>query len=181
MLTDLKENVALLEKNIVENFLHSNESQKVDCSELDWLKHDGIENNRQINNSDFIIIADCIYYEQVRKIALLHHNLLRISIKKIYFKSIEPLIQCLIKLSTKETTIFCSFEERDLGQVPGAQSKFLKVCYLHSHHSSLITSNYLLISLKLAEKYFHVKPVDKCDLDEFYQSDDIKVLIMKLK
>lgn len=85
----------------------------------------------------------------------------KISLKIFYFfkKSIDALIQCLIKLSKESTIIYCCYEERDIGKVPDVQLRFLKLIKLH----------------------FQVDKVSYDELDTDYRSQDIIVLKLRLK
>jgi protein N-lysine methyltransferase METTL21D len=83
-----------------------------------------------------------------------HNNLLFLQ-----KKSVDALIQCLIKLSKESTIIYCCYEERDIGRVPDVQLRFLKLIKVH----------------------FQVDKVSYNELDKDYRSQDIIVLKLRLK
>ncbi|XP_060684448.1 protein-lysine methyltransferase METTL21D isoform X2 [Hemiscyllium ocellatum] len=54
---------------------------------------------------DYILVADCIYYEQ----------------------SLEPLLRTMKELAGKNTCIICCYEERTMGNNPEIEIRFLKL------------------------------------------------------
>ena len=62
ILTDLNELLDLLNKNLTEN--KSLISSRCQIKELNWLNHENI--SKEFDKQRIVIIADCIYYEQVR-------------------------------------------------------------------------------------------------------------------
>lgn len=54
---------------------------------------------------DYILMADCIYYEE----------------------SLEPLLKTLKDLSGSETSIICCYEQRTMGKNPEIEKKYFEV------------------------------------------------------
>uniref|UniRef100_S4RP52 Valosin containing protein lysine (K) methyltransferase n=1 Tax=Petromyzon marinus TaxID=7757 RepID=S4RP52_PETMA len=98
-LTDLPQFMDLIETNIKDNsaLLKGRAQAKV----LEWGK--SIE--EFLPHPDYILMADCIYYEQ----------------------SLEPLVRTLGALSGPNTLVICCYEERTAGRNPLIQSRFIQL------------------------------------------------------
>ncbi|XP_046374633.2 protein N-lysine methyltransferase METTL21D-like [Haliotis rufescens] len=99
IITDLPEFVPLMELNIKEN-THIISGSAEACT-LTW----GQDKSTKFDHIDFIIIADCIYYEE----------------------SLEPLVSTITELSDMETTVLCCYEQRDTGNKPELEKKFFQL------------------------------------------------------
>ncbi|XP_072545528.1 protein N-lysine methyltransferase METTL21D [Salminus brasiliensis] len=98
--TDLEDLQPLLELNIRKNQdLISTGS--VTAKVLKW----GDDVADFLPHPDYILMADCIYYEQ----------------------SVEPLVETLKLLSGPETCIFCCYEERTVGVNPEVERRFFEL------------------------------------------------------
>lgn len=98
VLTDLEELLPLLELNVEKNKKSLKGSVKVSC--LKWG-----QDVSEFMKPSVILVADCVYYEQ----------------------SLAPLVKTLVDLSTKDTTVLFSFEERTDGNKPDLQRQFFKI------------------------------------------------------
>ncbi|XP_068111819.1 protein N-lysine methyltransferase METTL21D [Hyperolius riggenbachi] len=97
--TDLEELQDLMNTNIDSNahLITGSCQAKV----LKW----GEEIPDSLRPPDYILIADCIYYEE----------------------SLEPLLKTLHNLSGPDTCIFCCYEERTTGKNPEIEKKFFEL------------------------------------------------------
>ncbi|XP_066497202.1 protein-lysine methyltransferase METTL21D [Hoplias malabaricus] len=97
--TDLEDLQPLLEMNIRENQdLVSKGS--ITAKVLKW----GEDVNDFLPHPDYILMADCIYYEQ----------------------SVEPLVETLKLLAAPETCIICCYEQRTVGVNPEVERRFFE-------------------------------------------------------
>ncbi|KAL3891239.1 hypothetical protein ACJMK2_003502 [Sinanodonta woodiana] len=97
-MTDLPEFIPLIQLNIDTN-KHLFVT-KVTAAALPWGRLQDIE-----ENCDIILLADCIYYED----------------------SLEPLVNTIDQLCSDRTTVYCSYEERSIGNNPEVERKFFKL------------------------------------------------------
>ncbi|KAK6167978.1 hypothetical protein SNE40_021892 [Patella caerulea] len=99
-ITDLPEFLPLINLNIKEN----NElfGDDVKAETLIWGQ---TEYNTKDENIDYILLADCIYYEE----------------------SLEPLVNTIVKLCQQHTTILCCYEQRDTGNKPQLERRFFEL------------------------------------------------------
>uniref|UniRef100_A0A3B3R788 Valosin containing protein lysine (K) methyltransferase n=1 Tax=Paramormyrops kingsleyae TaxID=1676925 RepID=A0A3B3R788_9TELE len=116
--TDLEELQHLLHVNIRDNqclVRHGSIVPKV----LKW----GEDVTEFLPHPDFILMADCIYYEQ----------------------SVEPLVKTLRDLAGPDTSVICSYEQRTTGHNAEVEKKFFQVrskCPLCPGEVSCITNHY---------------------------------------
>ncbi|KAL3891294.1 hypothetical protein ACJMK2_003556 [Sinanodonta woodiana] len=96
--SDLPEFIPLIQLNIDTN-KHLFVT-KVTAAALPWGRLQDIE-----ENCDIILLADCIYYED----------------------SLEPLVNTIDQLCSDRTTVYCSYEERSIGNNPEVERKFFKL------------------------------------------------------
>ncbi|KAL7873194.1 hypothetical protein AOLI_G00122650 [Acnodon oligacanthus] len=98
--TDLEDLLPLLELNIRENqTLISTGS--ITAKVLKW----GEDVTDFLPHPDYILMADCIYYEQ----------------------SVQPLVETLKALSGPETCIICCYEQRTVGVNPEVERRFFEL------------------------------------------------------
>ncbi|XP_060117387.1 protein N-lysine methyltransferase METTL21D [Heteronotia binoei] len=97
--TDLEEVQDLLEMNIEKN--RHLITGSVQAKVLKW----GEEVTDFLPVPDYILMADCIYYEE----------------------SLEPLIKTLKDLSGPETQILCCYEERTMGKNPEVERRYFEL------------------------------------------------------
>ncbi|XP_077180216.1 protein N-lysine methyltransferase METTL21D [Paroedura picta] len=97
--TDLEEVQDLLKKNIESN--QHLISGSIQAKVLKW----GEDVTDFLPAPDYILMADCIYYEE----------------------SLEPLIKTLKDLSGPETQILCCYEERTMGKNPEVERRFFEL------------------------------------------------------
>ncbi|CAB3372884.1 Hypothetical predicted protein [Cloeon dipterum] len=132
--TDLPNVVPLIERNIAVNsdsILQSGGS----CTArvLDWS-----EKSFDFIQADYILVADCVYYEQ----------------------SVEPLVSVLQMFSDDKTIIYLSQEVRDYS--------LKQIKFWEDFHKTLL-------------KYFEVTKIEKERQHQYFYSDDILLLELKLK
>ncbi|XP_043930222.1 protein-lysine methyltransferase METTL21D [Protopterus annectens] len=101
--TDLEELQDLLTRNIEENKHLITGS--IEAKVLKW----GEKKASGLGCPDYVLMADCIYYEE----------------------SLEPLIETLKELVGPETCIICCYEERTMGINPQIQEAFFEILKLH--------------------------------------------------
>nr|XP_056707099.1 protein N-lysine methyltransferase METTL21D [Euleptes europaea] len=97
--TDLEEVQDLLKMNIEKN--QHLVTGSIQAKVLKW----GEEVTDFLPAPDYILMADCIYYEE----------------------SLEPLIKTLKDLSGPETLILCCYEERTMGKNPEVEQRFFEL------------------------------------------------------
>eukprot|EP00112_Aurelia_sp_Birch-Aquarium-sp1_P015589 Seg347.3 transcript_id=Seg347.3/GoldUCD/mRNA.D3Y31 product="Protein-lysine methyltransferase METTL21D" protein_id=Seg347.3/GoldUCD/D3Y31 len=129
-ITDLAEFVKLMQMNIDHNAKNT-KMGNIKAAELKW----GKDLNKFQSHYDYILMADLIYYEQ----------------------SIMPLVATMNVLSSKETLILMSYEERTTGNKPELQKRFFE----------------------LAESHFELKKIPLEDQDPVYSSEDIHIYEMR--
>ncbi|CAL1538723.1 unnamed protein product [Lymnaea stagnalis] len=110
VITDLPEFVPLLQHNITLN----KNKLKGSCTAmaLPWGDKKCMTDIKEAHfrsGVDYILLADCVYYEQ----------------------SLEQLKDTIEYFSTAHTTILCSYEDRDIGNKAELQSRFLKMIGEH--------------------------------------------------
>ncbi|KAI4889195.1 hypothetical protein NFI96_012970 [Prochilodus magdalenae] len=98
--TDLEDLQPLLELNICEN-QNLISTGSITAKVLKW----GEDVTDFLPHPDYILMADCIYYEQ----------------------SVEPLVQTLNLLSGPKTCIICCYEERTVGVNPEVEKRFFEL------------------------------------------------------
>lgn len=104
LMTDLKEAISLLEYNVDKNKDKLGKSSEVEVRELTWSKEEA-EKLVEERIFDFVLISDCIYYEE----------------------SIEPLIDTLqTVLKGKKTVLLLAQELRESQKQIDIFKKFLK-------------------------------------------------------
>ncbi|XP_030071161.1 protein N-lysine methyltransferase METTL21D isoform X2 [Microcaecilia unicolor] len=109
--------------------VHGADVTITDLEDLQDLMKINIENNKQLITGsiqakvlkwgesimeflpppDYILMADCIYYEQ----------------------SLEPLVKTLEELAGPETCIMCCYEERTMGKNPEIEREFFKLLHMN--------------------------------------------------
>ncbi|XP_060125967.1 protein N-lysine methyltransferase METTL21D [Zootoca vivipara] len=97
--TDLDEVQDLLKMNIEKN--RHLITGSIQAKVLKW----GEEVSDFLPAPDYILMADCIYYEE----------------------SLEPLLKTLKDLAGPETTILCCYEERTMGKNPEVEKKYFEL------------------------------------------------------
>ncbi|XP_054827927.1 protein N-lysine methyltransferase METTL21D [Eublepharis macularius] len=97
--TDLEEVQDLLKMNIEKN--QHLVTGSIQAKVLKW----GEELTGFLPTPDYILMADCIYYEE----------------------SLEPLIKTLRDLSGPQTHIICCYEERTIGKNPEVEQRFFEL------------------------------------------------------
>ncbi|XP_076982929.1 protein N-lysine methyltransferase METTL21D isoform X3 [Tamandua tetradactyla] len=102
VVTDLEELQDLLKMNITMN--QHLVTGSVQAKVLKW----GEELEDFPSPPDFILMADCIYYEE----------------------SLEPLLKTLKDLTGSETCIICCYEQRTMGKNPEIEKKYFEVSIL---------------------------------------------------
>ncbi|XP_032404113.1 protein N-lysine methyltransferase METTL21D isoform X2 [Xiphophorus hellerii] len=100
IVTDLEDLQSLLNVNIQENQTLI-QSGSISAKVLKW----GEDVSELLPPPHYIIMADCIYYEQ----------------------SIGPLVETLKQLSGSETSIICCYEQRTEGVNPEVENKFFEL------------------------------------------------------
>ncbi|MED6278149.1 hypothetical protein CHARACLAT_020769 [Characodon lateralis] len=100
MVTDLEDLQSLLDANIQEN-KSLIKSGSISAKVLKW----GEDVSELLPPPHYILMADCIYYEQ----------------------SIGPLVETLKQLSGPETSIICCYEQRTEGINPEVEGKFFEL------------------------------------------------------
>ncbi|CAG5131101.1 unnamed protein product [Candidula unifasciata] len=106
IVTDLPDFVPLMQYNITENkgkFTGSCSAEPLrwgDREQMSFLKQSDFP-----HGADFIVLADCVYYEE----------------------SLESLVETILYFSSERTHVYCSFEERDMGNKPELQQKFFQM------------------------------------------------------
>ncbi|XP_060684447.1 protein-lysine methyltransferase METTL21D isoform X1 [Hemiscyllium ocellatum] len=98
-ITDLEDMQELLNINISDN--KHLVTGSIDAKVLKW----GESVKDLPPAPDYILVADCIYYEQ----------------------SLEPLLRTMKELAGKNTCIICCYEERTMGNNPEIEIRFLKL------------------------------------------------------
>lgn len=73
----------------------------VEAKTLVW----GKESPTTEKDYDYVILADCIYYEQ----------------------SLVPLVQSIIDLCSEKTVVFCCYEQRTTGNKPKLEKEFFEL------------------------------------------------------
>ncbi|KAI1895549.1 hypothetical protein AGOR_G00107390 [Albula goreensis] len=102
--TDLEDLQQLIHINIRDNIaLISNGS--VSAKVLKW----GEDVNKFLPPPDYILMADCIYYEQ----------------------SLEPLVKTLRDLAGPDTCVICCYEQRTVGNNPEVEKQFFQLLLQH--------------------------------------------------
>nr|XP_008526307.1 PREDICTED: protein-lysine methyltransferase METTL21D [Equus przewalskii] len=102
VVTDLEELQDLLKRNI--NMNKHLVTGSVQAKVLKW----GEETEDFPSPPDYILMADCIYYEE----------------------SLEPLLKTLKDLSGSETCIICCYEQRTMGKNPEIERKYFELLQL---------------------------------------------------
>ncbi|KAK7489222.1 hypothetical protein BaRGS_00019600 [Batillaria attramentaria] len=102
IVTDLPEFVPLMEFNIRANA--EKLRGKMEARPLTW-GHTPSEDFPA--SPDYILIADCIYYEE----------------------SLEPLVKTAQSLCRKQTRLLCCYEKRDTGNKPELERRFFELAY----------------------------------------------------
>ncbi|XP_028677381.2 protein-lysine methyltransferase METTL21D [Erpetoichthys calabaricus] len=97
--TDLDELQDLIQLNIMEN--QHLVTGTIKAKVLKW----GEDVSEFLPPPDYVLMADCIYYE----------------------KSLQPLIKTLKELSGDNTHIFCCYEQRTMGNNPVVEKKFFEL------------------------------------------------------
>ncbi|KAL6477753.1 hypothetical protein MHYP_G00135880 [Metynnis hypsauchen] len=98
--TDLEDLLPLLELNIREN-QNLISTGSITAKVLKW----GEDVTDFLPHPDYILMADCIYYEQ----------------------SVQPLVETLKALSGPETCIICCYEQRTVGVNPEVERRFFEL------------------------------------------------------
>ncbi|EGW14427.1 Uncharacterized protein C14orf138-like [Cricetulus griseus] len=101
VVTDLEELQDLLKMNI--NMNKHLVTGSVQAKVLKWG-----EELEDLTSPDYILMADCIYYEE----------------------SLEPLLKTLKELSGSETCIICCYEQRTMGKNPEIEKKYFELLQL---------------------------------------------------
>ncbi|XP_021506619.2 protein N-lysine methyltransferase METTL21D isoform X1 [Meriones unguiculatus] len=101
VVTDLEELQDLLKMNI--NMNKHLVTGSVQAKVLKWG-----EEIEDLTSPDYILMADCIYYEE----------------------SLEPLLKTLKDLSGSETCIICCYEQRTMGKNPEIEKKYFELLQL---------------------------------------------------
>ncbi|XP_038191685.1 protein-lysine methyltransferase METTL21D [Arvicola amphibius] len=101
VVTDLAELQDLLKMNI--NMNKHLVTGSVQAKVLKWG-----EELEDVTSPDYILMADCIYYEE----------------------SLEPLLKTLKDLSGSETCIICCYEQRTMGKNPEIEKKYFELLQL---------------------------------------------------
>ncbi|XP_066550670.1 protein N-lysine methyltransferase METTL21D isoform X1 [Amia ocellicauda] len=104
IVTDLEDLQPLLETNIQDNAALVS-SGSVKAKVLKW----GEDVAEFLPPPDFLLMADCIYYEQ----------------------SLEPLVMTLRSLAGPQTCIICCYEQRTMGHNPEVEKRFFELLLRH--------------------------------------------------
>lgn len=97
--TDLEDLQSLMEVNIKEN--QHLVTGSIQAKVLKW----GEDGSEFLPSPDYILMADCIYYEQ----------------------SLDPLVKTLRELASAETCIICCYEQRTMGNNPQVEQLFFEL------------------------------------------------------
>ncbi|XP_038634186.1 protein-lysine methyltransferase METTL21D isoform X1 [Scyliorhinus canicula] len=114
---------------------------------------------------DYILVADCIYYEQLLKVQIYcikksgSDSIYRERKVGLMFQSLEPLLWTMKELAGTNSCILCCYEERTMGNNPKIEIRFFE----------LLQSDFEIEEI----------PVDRHD--EEYRSEDIHILHIKRK
>ncbi|BFZ21256.1 hypothetical protein BsWGS_24295 [Bradybaena similaris] len=110
VVTDLPDFVPLMQHNISEN--KSKFTGSCSAKSLTWGDKEQMHVLKQSdfpNGADFIVLADCVYYEE----------------------SLEQLVETILCFSSERTHVYCGFEDRDMGNKPELQQKFFEMMGKH--------------------------------------------------
>jgi len=99
IISDLQENLHLLQHNIDKN---KDLNLVVEAAVLKWGDSNAIKAVRDTQDLDYILVADCVYYDE----------------------SLEDLTKTIEGLSTSKTQIIVAYEDRDSDQKIELQRKF---------------------------------------------------------
>jgi len=99
IISDLQENLHLLQHNIDKN---KDLNLVVEAAVLKWGDSNAIKAVRDTQDLDYILVADCVYYDE----------------------SLEDLTKTIEGLSTSKTQIIVAYEDRDSDQKIELQKKF---------------------------------------------------------
>ncbi|XP_052247351.1 protein N-lysine methyltransferase METTL21D-like isoform X2 [Dreissena polymorpha] len=99
IMTDLAEFVPLIEYNI--DFNKTLFQMEASAKTLKW--GEPTVDTPEYRNIDVVIVADCIYYDE----------------------SLEPLVNTMYDLCSKDTFVYCCYEERTTGNKPELQRRFI--------------------------------------------------------
>ncbi|KAL0969084.1 hypothetical protein UPYG_G00222420 [Umbra pygmaea] len=109
-MTDLEDLQSLLQVNIEDNQALIS-SGSITAKVLKW----GENVSEFLPHPHFILMADCIYYEQ----------------------SVKPLVETLKQLAGPETCIICCYEQRTLGVNPKVEEQFFQLLRQHFHSEEI--------------------------------------------
>ncbi|GFR70526.1 protein-lysine methyltransferase METTL21D-like [Elysia marginata] len=121
VVTDLPELVPLMQHNIDKNkekLIGSCQAVPLSWGDTDQIKH--IKEMLVPAGLDYILVADCVYYEE----------------------SVKQLVDTIACLSSSKTTVLCSYEERELGNKEALQSQFFKLISEHFSISEIPLSEH---------------------------------------
>ncbi|OXB72811.1 UNVERIFIED_CONTAM: hypothetical protein H355_011335 [Colinus virginianus] len=144
-----------------------------DLRELQELLAVNIENNRHLVTGsvraepppDYILMADCIYYEECAKNDLPERSS-RVSgsdktsiTSSVSGQSLEPLLKTLRELTGPDTCVLCCYEQRTMGKNPEIERRYFE----------------------LLQVDFELERVPLDQHDEEYRSEDIHIVTIHRK
>jgi len=113
ILTDLEENLDLLNHNIKNNLEHLDTD--ISAHVLKWGDKPAIKTILKERRFDVILVADCVYYKEC----------------------LVDLVNTMVELSDQNTQVLLSFEERDSAAKVAVQKEFTRLMEVHFNCSEV--------------------------------------------